>query len=79
MTTTATEAPWAALAPIGPLLRPAKAAEYLGYSVPHFYRLVSQGALPAPIRMGPSHQGASAVPKSWLDAVIASRFNAGGR
>ncbi|WP_242137035.1 hypothetical protein [Sphingomonas sp. TREG-RG-20F-R18-01] len=72
-----TETPWSNIPPLGPLLRPAEAAKYLGYSIASYYRLAVQGDLPAPVRMGPGHQGASVVPKGWLDAVIASRF-AGG-
>lgn len=65
--------PWTTVAPAGPMLRPTEAARYLGYSVPQFYALAAQGELPRPIKMGRGHTGASAVPKGWLDAVIAAR------
>ena len=65
--------PWAALPPTGPLLRPAEAAAYLGYSVSQYYALAAKGVLPAAIRIGPGHNGAAGVPRPWLDATIAAR------
>ena len=65
--------PWAAIPPTGPLLRPKAAAEYLGYSKAQYYALVETGDLPQPIKIGRGHNGASAVPRPWLEAVIASR------
>lgn len=65
--------PWTAVAPLGPIMRPADAAAYLGYSVAQFYALAAQGELPRPIKIGRGHSGASGVPKGWLDAVIAAR------
>lgn len=67
------EQPWKSLPATGPLLRPAQAAEYLGYkSRTHYYNLVRQGVVPAPIQIGPGGTSAVGVPKPWLDAVIAA-------
>jgi excisionase family DNA binding protein len=68
------DAPWSAVDVVGPLFRPAKAAEYLGLSRSQFYEQVADGRLPRPVRIGAR---SSALPKSWLDAVITNRF-AGG-
>jgi excisionase family DNA binding protein len=73
------DTPWANIAPTGPLLAPKDAAEYLGCGKTHFYALVAKGRLPKPLRLGAGHNGATVVPKPWLDAVIASRFVAGDR
>lgn len=64
--------PWSNVPATGPMLRPDAAAAYLGYSTSHFYALVGRGDLPPPVKMGRGQHGASAVPKPWLDAVIAS-------
>lgn len=64
------EQPWKSIPATGPLLRPAQAAEYLGYkSRSHYYTLAQQGRVPAPIHVGGSAAG---VPKPWLDAIIAA-------
>lgn len=60
------------------MLRPADAAEYIGYSVPHYYALAQRGELPVPVKIGRGQSGASAVPKPWLDAVIAAWAAKGG-
>lgn len=54
----------------GPLLRPAAAAAYIGVSMSSFYNLIEQGYLPRPLKLGPR---TAAVPKRWLDQVIAAR------
>jgi len=59
--------PWSDVPAHGPILRPAHAAEYLGFSVPHFYEQASRGLVPTPIKLGARATG---VPKPWLDAVI---------
>jgi len=65
--------PWANIPPSGPLLRPKDAAAYLGYSTRWYYALAAKGDLPSPIRMADGKTAASAVPRPWLDAVIAAR------
>jgi len=65
--------PWDGIPATGPLLRPKEAAAYLGYSRAHYYVLASRGDVPLPIRMGRGKVAAAAVPKPWLDAVIAAR------
>ncbi len=65
--------PWEGLPPVGPLLRPKDAAAYLGYSLGHFHALVAKGELPQPIRMGRGQTAATAIPRHFLDAVIADR------
>ncbi|SLJ88352.1 hypothetical protein SAMN06295987_101792 [Novosphingobium mathurense] len=69
--------PWAGLPATGPLLRPKAAAEYLGCSVSAYYASAARGELPAFIKMGRGHFGSVAVPRPWLDAVIAARVNGG--
>jgi predicted DNA-binding transcriptional regulator AlpA len=59
----------------GPLLRPQEAAAYLGYSAGQYYALAAKGLLPRPIKIGPGHNGAAAVPRPWLDALISARAN----
>lgn len=70
---TTNQQPWAGVAPIGPMLRPKDAAQHLGYSVSRYYALAADGKLPKPIAMGEERSSASAVPQSWLDAIIAHR------
>jgi len=69
--------PWLGIPPTGPLLRPDAAAEYIGYSTTQYYALAAKGELPAPVKIGRGQHGASAVPRPWLDAVIASRVAEG--
>ncbi len=57
--------------PSGPLLRPAEAANYLGLSLASFYGQVKSGQLPPLIKIGPR---AAAIPKPWLDLMIAEKF-----
>lgn len=64
--------PWKDMPATGPLLRPAQAAAYLGYSRAYYYRMVKQGRVPKPLSIGPSFSGATGVPQPWLDAVIAA-------
>jgi predicted DNA-binding transcriptional regulator AlpA len=66
-----TPKPWLSVPAAGPILRPNDAAAYLGYSTPRYYALVAAGELPAPIKIGRGQNGASGVPRPWLDAVIA--------
>ncbi len=64
--------PWKVIPATGPLLRPAEAAQYLGYkSRSHYYELAKRGVVPEPLRFG---QGTTSVgvPKPWLDAIIAA-------
>lgn len=68
-----TTKPWDDIPPTGPLLRPKDAAAYLGYSKAWYYALASRGDLPSPIQMGRGQGAATAVPRPWLDAVIAAR------
>jgi len=51
----------------GPILRPAAAATYLGLSRSAFYRIVKEGKIQAPIRIG---AGTSVHPKAVLDDFI---------
>lgn len=64
--------PWANTQPAGPLLRPADAAAFLGVGQRCFYQMVEAGEVPAPFRIRPGGK-ATAVPKSWLDAVVTAR------
>jgi len=60
--------PWKSIPATGPLLRPAQAAEYLGYkSRAHYYELARQGKVPSPIHVAGKAAG---VPKCWLDFCI---------
>jgi len=70
--------PWDGIPASGPLLTPLKAAEYISYSKKQYYVLASKGDLPYPIKIGRGYNGASGVPRPWLDAVIASRAAAQG-
>lgn len=63
--------PWAGLPATGPILRPAEAARYLGFSRSHYYLLAKTGQVPAPIKLFRSN-GAAGVPQAWLDAAIAA-------
>ena len=63
------DVPWKGVVAAGPLLRPDEAAKYVGFSTPHYYRMVARGLLPKPIKVG---ERATGVPRPWLDAVIAS-------
>jgi len=65
------EQPWAGIPATGPLLRPGKAAEYLGYSRSHYYNLARRGLVPMPLHIGRGDTAAVGVPKPWLDALIA--------
>ena len=67
-----TEQPWKSIAATGPLLRPAKAAEYPGYSRSHYYNLARQGLVPMPLHIGRGDTAAVGVPRPWLDAIIAA-------
>lgn len=60
--------PWDSVPATGPLLRPAKAASYLGLSETTYRRMVGEDLLPRPVRIGVRATG---VPQPWLDAVIA--------
>ena len=62
--------PWAHLPAIGPILRPADAAAYLGISVQGYYEKAAAGSLPVPLKITGGR--ASGVPRPWLDAVIAA-------
>ncbi|HKR16616.1 helix-turn-helix transcriptional regulator [Rhizorhapis sp.] len=65
-----TTKPWADVPATGPLLRPAQAAEFLGFkSRSHYYRLAEQGRVPSPIHVGGRAAG---IPLAWLQAVIAA-------
>ena len=66
-------APWSNLPAVGPILRPAAAAAYLGYSRSRYYALVAAGRLPRPIKMGLGFNGAAGIPQAWLDAVLTAR------
>lgn len=68
-----TTSPWAGIPATGPLLRPRAAAEYVGISKGRYYILAARGELPAPIPIGRRLARATAVPRPWLDAVIAAR------
>lgn len=65
--------PWFDIPAAGPMLRPNAAAGYLGYSIGQYYALAAKGELPRPIKIGRGQNGASAVPRPWLDALIAAR------
>lgn len=66
----ADKAPWNALPPTGPILRPAQAARYFGVSLSTYYELIHAGVVPPFLKL--SHRArASGVPKPWLDAAIA--------
>lgn len=56
----------------GPMLRPARAAAYLGLSLSTFYEQIKSGELPPLVKVG---LRASAMPQPWLDTVIAHRAN----
>lgn len=55
------------------MLRPKQAAEYIGLSHSHFWAEVNRGAIPRPFNISPR---ATALPKPWLDHIIAERANA---
>ena len=62
--------PWESIPATGPLLRPAQAAEFLGFkSRGHYYALAKQGRVPSPIHVGGRAAG---IPLPWLQAVIAA-------
>lgn len=65
-----TAPPWENHPASGPLLRLTAAAKYLSISRPHYYKLANEGQLPKLISLSPM---VKAVPKTWLDAVIAAR------
>lgn len=69
--------PWAGIPATGPLLRMREAAKYVGYSLSGYYAAAARGELPPIIKMGRGQGGRAAVPRPWLDAVIASRAGGG--
>lgn len=69
------EAPWAGLPATGPLLPLKQAAQYIGYSLSGYYAAAARGELPPIIKIGRGQGGRVAVPRPWLDALIASRAN----
>lgn len=71
-------APWAGLPATGPLLPLKQAAQYIGYSLSGYYAAAARGELPPTIKMGRGVGGRVAVPRPWLDAVIAARASEGG-
>ena len=52
------------------LCRVSEGANRVGYSVPSYYRIASEGLLPPPIKLGKNR---SALIASELEAVIAAR------
>ena len=59
-------------APLGPLMRPDEAADYLGISVRSFWRNVANGSIPKPAKY---FGRVTAIPRSEIDAVIAAAQN----
>lgn len=64
---------WANVPASGPLLRPSKAAQYLGLSRSTLYAMVAEGQFPAFIKLS---ERASAVPMSWIQAFVTHRASA---
>ncbi len=63
---------WQSVPATGPLLRPAKAAEYLGVALSTYYALAKAGVAPAPVKLFNGGR-TSGIPKNQLDALVASR------
>ena len=67
--------PWAGIPAVGPLLRPAAAAEYLGLSKATYYAKAATGVFPVPLKIADG--AASGVPQRWLDAIVARAAEGG--
>lgn len=64
---------WKRLPPSGPLVKPSRAADYLGLGLSTYYALAKQGKVPAPIKVTPGGRAAG-VPQNILEAFVQSRI-----